>query len=459
MSVQEKTFQKIRSLKQNHILKHWDSLSKNQQAILSQQIESLDPTIFLQQQTFLLQPKPLPPKLDPFHQFTCEGHLEKRELGESLLSKGAMGCLIVAGGQGSRLQLDGPKGKYPTSVIKKKSLFQLFSEKTKAASKRYKQELPLTIMTSPLNHDETYQFFEENQFFNLAPTQISFFQQQTLPLLDSQGNLFLESPWKFSEGPNGNGRALHEFYHSGIWEQWWNKGIRHLNFLQIDNPLADPFDAELLGHHHDSNSDATIKCTDRQKPDEKVGIVINQNNKTHVIEYSEIPESELHATDEEGNFKHLCANLSLFCFNMEFIHKIAQQNTSAVPLHLAHKAVKYLDENGASKLAIEPNAWKFETFIFDVLSSAQNVNAVVYPREHCFAPLKGLNGPHSIHAVRSALFERERHLFASISGYLPDPDHLFELDQEFYYPSEQLIEFWHNRPAPKERYIVPYPEQ
>lgn len=458
MIVKEKTFHKIRSLKQDHILEHWDTLSEEQKLALSQQIKNLDTNILFQQQALLSHIKPAQPRLDPFHQYTCEGHLEKRELGEKLLSEGAMGCLIVAGGQGSRLQLKGPKGKYPTSLIKKKSLFQIFSEKAKAASKRYNQKLPLSIMTSPLNHEETYHFFEENHFFGLDSKQISFFQQKTLPLLDSQGNLFLESPWKLAEGPNGNGRALHEFYHSGIWEQWWDRGIRHLNFIQIDNPLADPFDAELLGHHHDASSDVTIKCTDRQSPDEKVGILVNQNNKTRIVEYSEFPDDELHATNNDGNFKHLCANLSLFCFRMDFINKLAQQNSSDIPLHLAHKAVNFLNEKGETKLSEKPNAWKFETFIFDTLSSAQHVHAVVYPREHCFAPLKGLKGTHSIHAVRAALLERDRHLFASISGYLPDPDHIFELDQEFYYPTEKLISYWHNKPAPEERYIIPYPE-
>ena len=176
------------------------------------------------------------------------------------------------------------------TAVKHKSLFQLFAEKTIAASKQAGRPLSIAIMTSPQNHDATIDFFNQHHLFGLEPGQLSFFCQGMLPLLDQEGQLFLENAFSLAEGPDGNGGALHHFYHSGIYQQWQAQGIRHINFVPIDNPLADPFDAELLGCQQRCQNEITIKCTLRRDVQEKVGLLARHDGRTIVVEYSEIPE-------------------------------------------------------------------------------------------------------------------------------------------------------------------------
>lgn len=445
-------FETIENLGQKHILQHWPQLNEKEQQHLFQQLQKIDLTLFQEQQNFLFSQNKESLNLSPFQDFQLSGKTSRHKEGASLLKKGSMACLIVAGGQGSRLQLEGPKGKYPVSCIKKKTLFQLFAEKTLAASKCYRTDLFIAVMTSPLNHEETIQFFTHNQFFGLQKHQVDFFCQKTLPILDEHGNLFLQTPSQIAIGPNGNGYALHEFYQSGIWKKWQDLNVCYVNLLPIDNPLADPFDAELLGLHAKENCDISIKAIKRSDPKESVGLIAKDGQNPIIVEYTEISPQERDSTDGAGNLTHPLAGIGLFCFSMDFIQSIALEHPT-MPFHLAKKSVSYLSPSGKPISPKEPNAWKFETFIFDVLPLSKKTAIIAYPRQNCFSPLKSLQAPNDIHSVRAALLERDRHVFASISGYLPDPNHIFELAQEFYYPSQELHTFWKNKPLPKLTYI------
>lgn len=442
--------QKLTEIKQQHILKYWEHLSENQKNQLLAQIEELDSTIFKQQQKQLQSSRQEQfQNLKPFTDFSLSGADSDFKHGKELISQGLLGCLIVAGGQGTRLRFDGPKGIFPVSPVRQKSLFQLFAEKVVAASRQAKKLLPLAIMTSPLNHAETVAFFEKHNLFGLEKQQLYFFSQGTLPLLDEDGNLFLEDVDSIARGPDGNGSALQHFYQSGIWSEWHRLGINYLNFCVIDNPLADPFDAELLGFHYRLHSEITVKGTMKRSADEKVGTLAKQDNKTIVVEYTELPEPLRSATLPNGTMQFGCANLSLFCFNMNFIKMTAGVST---PFHLAFKAVNYLNAEGISCQAEKPMAWKFEKFIFDVLPIASKVSALLYPREACFAPLKNYDGPDSIDSVRKALQNNDRSLFAKITGS-PCTNEPFEISQEFYYPTPELIAKWRGKTPPASDYI------
>ena len=333
-------------------------------------------------------------KQPPFHEV---GSPENATRGRKLIRQGKVGCLIVAGGQGTRLGFNGPKGMFPISVIKHKTLFQLFAEKTLAAS----ENLPLAIMTSPLNDKQTRDFFKGHNDFGLK--HISFFTQGMLPFENQDGNPIEET------GPDGNGRALHHFVNSSIWKQWHDQGVRYLNFVLVDNPLADPFDGELIGFHDRMRSDVVVKCIKRTDPDEKVGIIIEQEGEVHVVEYSEL-------SDDERSLKHPLANISLFSFTMDFVK---QASEATLPIHRTLKAIS----------PGKPKAWKSEYFIFDVLSLAKKVDILLYPREICFAPLKNATGKDSPETVQAALQERDRQHYQQMTGKKP-PNQPFELSQE-----------------------------
>lgn len=449
----QRAYQKLLPIKQEHLLAYWDDLSSNEKAALFQQIKNLDISTYLQQRKVLSSStSPLSFALEPFYDFEFAGNKSNKQYGKELIKQGLMGCLIVAGGQGSRLRFEGPKGMFPVSPVKNKTLFQLFAEKLAAASRQAGRPLYLAIMTSPLNHIDTVDFFEQNHFFGVNPEQISFFSQGMLPVINQTGNLFLETPGVIAEGPNGNGSALEDFYKSGIWDDWYQKGIRYVNFIVIDNALADPFDAELLGYQIRNQSDVVLKCTIRRNAQEKVGVIAKQEGKVTVIEYSEMPDKESKATCDDGSLQFPCANLSLFSFSMDFIKKTAVNHSSEMPLHLAFKAVKYLDSNGVSQLPEKPMAWKYEKFIFDVLAYASKVNALLYKRSECFAPLKNFSGEDSLATVQEALQKNDQRILTEITGYpcslLP-----LELSQDFYYPTQELLQKWQGTQVTQGGYI------
>ena len=290
---------------------------------------------------------------------------------------------------------------------------------------------------------------------------------------------------------------------------WEAKGICYCNTVLIDNPLADPFDAELVGLHHLNKADITIKCVEKKDPEEKVGVLVKENGVTQIREYSELSEQERRARLENGQFnletavqddkvmqdfdsesllmggdhsqkvkappiksdygskdcvnlssstavsrlKHRCANLSLFCFSLPFIKKADRLGYFATaPLHSAWKAAKYLDQEGIARQSDKPIAWKFETFIFDLLSLTEKNQAILYPREECFAPLKNAAGHNDPESVKMALQARDRSVFAAISGLKP-PERPFELSPAFYYPTAELLAKWKGKPLPDTDYI------
>lgn len=438
---------------ESQVFRFWPALTEHQRMALENQLNQINILIFQRQKQLIQDPPDSTTDIfDPFDDFAFAGNLDNQMRGQQLIEQGRLGCLLLAGGQGTRLQYVKPKGTYPISVIKGKSLFQLCAEKVKAASQKAGLPLYLAIMTSPDNDEETRAFFQQHHFFDLDPSQVSFFIQDTLPFLDAKGELFLQTPWQIATGADGNGHSLLCFARSGILDRWIQQGIEYLHVILVDNPLADPFDAELLGFHQQQEADMTIKCTEKCKPEEKVGMLVKQNDHCKVIEYSEMLDKEKQERRLDGRLKHCCANLSLFCFSLSFIQKMVFTQ-QFLPLHKAWKAAQYVDEEGVSHLSAQPIAWKFETFIFDWLMYAQRVSALIYPREQCFAPLKNAKGADSPKTVCAALQQADRKIIQAITNLTP-PDFPFELAAEFYYPTPDLLLKWKGK-AVTTSYVEP----
>ncbi len=433
---------KLSSIGEEHLLQHWNALTESEQTLLLNEIQALVVAKFKRQQRALqqhlkVQEQRIAKSWEPFCDYYYVGSQERQELGTQLLAQGKVGCLLVAGGQGTRLSYDAPKGTYPVSVIKKKSLFQIFAEKTLAASRQANCRLPLAIMTSPLNHAATLGYFKENNNFGLDEKQLCFFMQGELPFLDPRGHLLIQDRCSIAKGPDGNGGSLNHFVQSGIWDTWRDQGIEYINYVLIDNPLADPFDAELVGFHATEGCEITVKCVDRNSPEERVGLLVQGDSRVSIVEYFEISESERKAVLPDGSFKHRCANISLFCFSMDFTKK-SVKNIS-LPWHLTSKPICL---NG-------PVAWKFETFIFDYLAAANVVKALLYPREQTFAPLKGTD---SLETVQERLNKYDIATLEKRCGHRI-PFCPLELEQQFHYPTPELLEKWKGCMGPFGGYI------
>ncbi len=312
----------------------------------------------------------------PFNQYDTVEKAGEVALGSALIKQKKAACLIVAGGQGTRLGIQGPKGC--VEVLPGKSLFQIFADKIKAAE----DSLSVAIMTSEENHAETIDFFEKHRYFGLEPSQIDFFSQSQFPFYDDHGNPIIDENGKMISGPSGNGASLLHLVESGIWEKWNKRGVEYFTFVQVDNPLADPFDPKFLGYHQKQKAEVTLKAILRDDPLEKVGVIVLKEGKVGVVEYNEMAEKERLAKDSNGQLLYPCANLSLFCFSMDFIHRLWKEKAwDKMPLHVAHKKVPKLNKS---------MGYKFEYFIFDVLPYSQQTKVIVYPRDQCYAPIKEL---------------------------------------------------------------------
>jgi UDP-N-acetylglucosamine/UDP-N-acetylgalactosamine diphosphorylase len=332
----------------------------------------------------------------PLKDVAVSGSVEHFHIGTELIREGKVGAIILAGGQGTRLGYPGPKGIVPVSPVHRKSLFQLFAERVKQASREAGRSLKLGIMTSPLNHLETAQFFKDHDYFGLAEDQVDLFEQPLLPFCDDEGNWVQDGSGGVCTGPDGNGHLFHAFAASGLWQQWRVLGIEFVSVIPVDNPLADPFDAELIGFQHHAQADVVLKAVHRRAAHEKMGVVVSVEGGIRVIEYTELSSEDAEGTLADGSLTYSIANAGLFSFRADFIQKIVDLNVE-MPLHLARKTTQINGE-------IIP-VWKFETFIFDLLEYAVNPAVIVYPRDKVYSPLKNAYGEKSLETVRAALAE------------------------------------------------------
>lgn len=379
-------------------------------------------------QALIHQTEPTHEGIIPFTDAPKVGSEEDRSLGQKWLAEGRVGCLVVAGGQGTRLGFEGPKGMFAITSCMHKSIFQLLAEKVGAAGELAGRRLPVAFMTSQTNDLATRQHFADHQFFGLDESQVFFFKQLELPFLDAQGKPLLRPDGSMAMGPDGNGGSLEAFCEAGLAEIWRNQGIQAMTFLPIDNPLADPFDAELIGFHARWKDEVTIKAVERKSASERVGTLVQTKEGLRVVEYSELSEK-----DRQG---HRYANISCFCFSLDFVQRVKVTQW--------HKAWKRVSET--------KDAWKFERFIFDVLPQANEVHVLVYDRAHCFAPLKNALGEDSVETVRMALLQADRKAYEAVSC-LKAPSHVFEVHPKFYYPTNALIQTWRGREIGQEFYL------
>ncbi len=425
-SIQEMLFQ----LGQQELSIGLESLSSTALEKFSLQLQKYSSALSVLQKELLFQPKKtFPNEVKPCSHFSLSGNTEDKKIGDELVRQGKVGCLILAGGQGTRLGFEGPKGSFPVSPIKNKSLFQLFCERTKAASVWFACPLPLCIVTSALNHVETVKFFEENAFFGLSPGQVFFIMQDNLPFLDNHGHWMLEHPGKIAEGPDGNGHALRLFFSSGLWEKWKDAGIEFLHVIYVDNALADPYDVEFAGFAARSQSDVALKAIERLSREEKMGVLIECEGKLKVIEYTELPS---------GFSEFPFSSPGMFCFSMKFIGHLFQEMNVELPLHLARKKALVLLGTAKGFVQEIAHVWKCERFIFDFLDYAQTTAVLVSSREKIYAPLKNATGEKSVDSVKQALLLHDREIYQALTGTMPSV--AFELDPAFYYASEALRE-------------------
>ena len=288
---------------QEHVLFGWDHLSETEWDDLVRQLRRIDfPTL-----ATLYANRDVPAASLPDHSHiapipveTGSPAPEVRRIGEAALRQGQVAVLLVAGGQGSRLGFDKPKGMFPIGPVSNASLFRIHAEKALAISRRYGATVPFLVMTSPATHDDTESYFRTENYFGLDPDHVFFFQQGTMPAVDlASGRVLLERPGRLFLSPNGHGGTLTALADSGILAELERRGVHHVFYFQVDNPLVKVCDAGFLGRHIEARSSVSSKVVFKEQPGEKVGMLALVDGRCSIIEYSDMP-AEM-AAEREAN--------------------------------------------------------------------------------------------------------------------------------------------------------------
>lgn len=321
--------------------------------------------------------------------------------GRRMLAAGEVAVVIVAGGQGTRLGFDGPKGCYPIGPISDRSLFQIHAEKVVALGRAHGVSVPLYVMTSPQNHAETSAFFERHDSFGVE--RLRLFVQGEMPAVDRRsGKILLAERGRVALSPDGHGGTIRALERSGALAEMAEGGIRTIFYLQVDNPLIAIGDPGFLGLHRRVGAQISSKVVRKADPAEKVGLVVVRDGRQEMIEYSDLPDELAERRAPGGGLELWAGSIALHLIDVAFAARLAGGG-GRLPFHRAFKLVSYVDEHGAAVDPVEANAVKFEQFIFDALPLAERALVVETDRESEFEPLKNVSGAASPETVRARL--------------------------------------------------------
>jgi UDP-N-acetylglucosamine/UDP-N-acetylgalactosamine diphosphorylase len=363
---------------------------------------------------------------------------ELRSIGEHAYRRGAVAVLVVAGGEGTRLGFDGPKGVFPIGPHSRKSIYQLQAEKVVSVSRRVRRDVPLLVMTSPATDTETRAFFREHDDFGLAGGQVSFFVQGTVPSTDRDGRALLAAPGVLLENPDGHGGAFAALVRSGELERLRTAGIEQLVYAQVDNILAPLDDPELVGLALAEGADVVTKVLEKAHPDERVGHLVTQGDRDRVVEYTELTPEQTRARTSNGELIYRWGSPAMHSWTLDFFARLAERGYR-LPLHRSAKPLRAWIEDSLHEI----DGWKYERFIFDLVPEAGCSIGLEIERDVEFAPVKNAVGEDSpASAVERAHRQYVEWLAAAgVHVELP-PGELIEISPLLAATRAQFLERW-----------------
>lgn len=439
---------------QSHILAFWNRLDPAGQSRLVARISGLD---FAQLDSwraeFVMNTSPfkLPAKLAPAPFYTNQPTSANRskydkasQLGNKLISQGKVAAFVVAGGQGTRLGFDGPKGNFPISPVKNKTLFQIFAEAISAACKKYGANCPWYVMTSPLNHQQTLDIFSAGNYYGLNKNDVFIFQQGTLPNFSLDGRIILSDIDTIATSPDGHGGSLRAIYNSGAMADMQKRGIEFVSYYQVDNPLINIFDPLFIGLHALDGAEMSSKGLSKTGPFEKLGNFCLADGKVSVIEYSDLPGELAEKKNPDGSLAFELGSIAIHIISVNFIERL-NQHGFVLPLHRAVKKIPYIDDQGQRIEPKEPNGVKLESFVFDALPLAAKSIVLQTVRSEEFAPVKKATGVDSVRTARQMMGQRAAAWLESAGANVPrkadgSSDCVIEISPDFALTKEDVAE-------------------
>ena len=334
--------------------------------------------------------------------------------GEKELKAGRVGAILVAGGQGSRLGFDGPKGSFPIGPVTGEPLFYFHARKILARSRRYGAPIPWYIMTSEANNAATVECFEKNGYFGLDPEDVFFFVQGMWPGMTADGRIILDRPGHVFMSPDGHGGLLAALSKSGALADMKKRGVRSVFFFQVDNPLVEIAEPAFIGYHVLNRSEYTLKLCAKRDPFEKVGIPMRFGGSYRMVEYTEMTEEQC-LRKENGRLYFRYGSPAIHVFDRAFLEREASKR---MPLHLAFKKIPVVTGGRVVKPK-SPNGYKFEKFIFDILPNAGRAAFLAFDPKEEFSPVKNADGSDSPATCKADMQAKWARWFAEIGVRVP----------------------------------------
>ena len=399
----KKIFEEFENAGQTHVFRFIEKLSDDEKSSLCRQLQSIDldelselnnSLVFGKGENFVDFKKLLPAPFEklPKNKDSDPKWIQAKKTGEEAIKSGKVAAFVVAGGMGTRLGFDAPKGLFPVTPVRGKSLFQVFAEKILNAEKKYNAKIPWLIMTSEANNDATRKFFADNSFFGLDQNDVIFFKQGLMPAVDSNGKIILESKSKVAMTPDGHGGCLRAMCRSEAIDELEKRGISCVSYFQVDNPLIDIIDPYFIGFHIKGGSEMSSKMIPKAYPLEKVGHFCMYDGKLTVVEYSDLPKEYQEKIGANGRLEFIAGSVAIHVIDRNFVERLGGGSESALPFHRADKKIPYVGADGSIVKPEKPNGIKFEMFVFDALPMAANPVIIEGARGDEFSPVKNAEG-------------------------------------------------------------------
>lgn len=396
--------EKLKKYGQEHVLKYYDELAEEAKEALLAQIEATDMSILesCRHREEIAKKGEITP-LAAMQLDEIEGNRERfTAVGIEAIQDGKVGAVLLAGGMGTRLGSDNPKGMYNIGVTRELYIFECLMNNLLDVVRQADTWIHLFVMTSDKNHQATVRFLKEHQYFGYREEYVHFFMQEMAAATDYSGKIYLEEKGKLSTSPNGNGGWFISMKNAGLLDVLKQKGIEWLNVFAVDNVLQRIADPCFVGATICKSCVVGAKVVRKSAPDEKVGVMCLEDGRPSIVEYYELTEELMNAKDANGDPAYNFGVILNYLFSVRELIKILDNH---LPLHIVEKKIPYLDENGILVKPDEPNGYKFESLVLDMIHQMESCLPFEVVREREFAPIKNKTGVDSVESARKLLTE------------------------------------------------------
>ena len=388
----------LKNYNQEHLIQFYSELTEIQKANLLNQILGINFKEILQlYKSSNLDSLKSTEEIEPLP-YSIKDFLSDKQkklfnnLGIKAIKDKKVGVITLAGGQGSRLGINGPKGTFCLDITPKKSLFEVLCDYIKNTSLKYKVDIPWYIMTSTQNYFDTINFFEQNNYFDYPRSNILFFTQSNMPIIDINGKLVLSEIYKVHFASNGNGNVFASLNKSNLINDMLQRKLKWLFVGGIDNVLLNPLDPLFIGYTINSKCEIGSKTIFKESPDDSSWIFARKNTKPSIIDCKNFNEEISELVNSKGDFLYRETNMLAHIFSLNAIQKMSNIQ---LPYHKAFRKSAFVNEEGMKEVPSNPNIYKFEQFIFDAFSYFDNIALLRVNKDQEFAPIKSFTGPYN----------------------------------------------------------------